>query len=46
MPGDTEIEDYEPDDRGWGVVVGRLMPKPEHEDDAPKDSQSSQSEDE
>lgn len=23
------IENYEPDDRGWGIVVGRLMPKPE-----------------
>jgi hypothetical protein len=25
------IEDYQPDDEGWGVVVGRLAPKPEQE---------------
>jgi hypothetical protein len=34
MPGDTEVEDYEPDDRGWGVVAGGFMPKPVEEDDA------------
>lgn len=31
--GSTEIENYEPDDRGWGVVLGRFMPKPEVEDE-------------
>jgi hypothetical protein len=38
MPGLTEIENYEPSDKGWGVVIGRFMrkpePKPEHEDDS------------
>jgi hypothetical protein len=28
MPGFTEIENYEPSDTGWGVVVGRFTPKP------------------
>jgi hypothetical protein len=28
VPGFTPIENYEPPDKGWGIVVGRLMPKP------------------
>jgi hypothetical protein len=29
VPGSTLIEDYEPDDRGWGVVTGPFIrPKP------------------
>jgi hypothetical protein len=28
------IENYEPDDRGWGIVVGRFMqPTPEPKDE-------------
>lgn len=45
MPS-TEIENYKPDDRGWGVVVGRFMPKPEPKREHEDDSQSSESEDE
>jgi hypothetical protein len=26
----TEIENYEPSDKGWVVTVGRLRPKPEN----------------
>jgi hypothetical protein len=30
----TEIENYEPDDEGWSVVIGRFMqPPPEHAGD-------------
>jgi hypothetical protein len=28
MPS-TEIEDYEPPDKGWIVRVGRFLPRPE-----------------
>jgi hypothetical protein len=32
--GSTEIENYEPDDEGWGVVIGPFMrPMPEQADD-------------
>jgi hypothetical protein len=43
MPGFTEIENYEPSDHGWGVVLGRFMQppaKPEVEadkDESPRD---------
>jgi hypothetical protein len=29
--GTTEIEDYIPPARGWGIALGRLRPKPEAE---------------
>ena len=29
MPGFTEIENYEPSDEGWGVVIGPFI-RPEH----------------
>jgi hypothetical protein len=34
------IENYEPDDRGWGIVIGRSMQKPE-----PKPESEEQGED-
>ncbi len=42
MTGNTEIPNYQSDDRGRGVVVGRFMPKPEPKND--EDSKDSQSE--
>jgi hypothetical protein len=35
------IENYEPPDEGWGIVVGRFRPKPERpeQDDADKTEQ-------
>jgi hypothetical protein len=29
VPGAKEIENYEPSDEGWGVVIGPFMQKPE-----------------
>jgi hypothetical protein len=46
VPGNTEIENYEPSDEGWGIVVGPFMrPTPEHDTDerdadAPADEDS------
>jgi hypothetical protein len=37
--GNTVIENYEPDDSAWGVVIGPFMrPKPEDEHDDVVDS--------
>jgi hypothetical protein len=46
MPGSTIIENYEPEDYGWGVVIGPFMRPPAKEDDDLNDSQSSEAEDE
>jgi hypothetical protein len=33
VPGSTEIENYEPSDEGWGIVIGPFMrPTPEQAD--------------
>jgi len=47
VPGFTEIENYEPSDEGWGIVIGSLTqkpePRPEHDDrdaEAPADADS------
>jgi hypothetical protein len=42
------IEGYEPDDRGWGMVIGRFRPKPEPklEDDQPEPENVIDSDDE
>jgi hypothetical protein len=46
VPGSTEIENYEPSDEGWGIVIGPFMQKPEpkqadeREEDAPADEDS------
>jgi hypothetical protein len=46
MPS-TVIEDYVPDDRGWGVVLGRFMqPPPKPDEDDSNDSQPPETEDE
>jgi hypothetical protein len=48
----TEIENYEPPDEGWGIVVGRFMPRPEpkpepevEQDDVADDGDEQQSPD-
>jgi hypothetical protein len=28
VPGTREIPNYEPDDKGWGIVIGPFMQKP------------------
>jgi hypothetical protein len=39
--GITIIENYEPEDKGWGIVVGRLRPKPEPKPDVEEPSAES-----
>jgi hypothetical protein len=34
VPGTTEIENYEPPDKGWGIVIGRFRPRPEPKPEA------------
>jgi hypothetical protein len=43
--GNTEIPNYEPPDKGWGIVIGPFMRKPEAES-APPETQPTHDEDE
>lgn len=43
--GNTVIENYEPDDKGWGIVLGPFMrPKPDAEEPLDEDAEAQQSE--